>query len=37
MYDFMTRGEIIFRVFMVLWIFAMIVILISALSSIFLY
>ena len=37
MHDFMTRGEIIFRVFMVLWIFAMVVILISALSSIFLY
>ena len=33
----MSAGEILFKVFLVLWIFAMIIILVSALGSIFLY
>ena len=30
-------GEILFRVFLILWIFVMVIILISALGSIFIY
>jgi len=33
----MSKGEIIFRIFLVLWILAMVVILISAVGSIFFY
>lgn len=31
----MSKGEILFRIFLVLWVFAMIIIFISAVGSIF--
>ena len=37
MHNKKSIGYILFRVFMILWIFAMVIILISALGSIFIY